>query len=266
MRGVRLHWRDPPRRRAGRLRGGLRLVRARRARRPSPARPDPGGRHDLGRARASCSWPRSWPTSTNWTMYGGILGLILTFGLGIAGVLLYSRPRSGGAAGRPLPGRRHRLGRPTDQARPASALRLVLVGWLGNVTIGFWFLRAGPRSSRSSCWRRSSMRAAADRRTAAAPDPGRIRRARTLGIVGAIIAFQHTASSSTRAPGSTTGSSSCSTSPGWSSSIVGAGIGSAEGSRTLTEGRRRRRRPRRSDGQAGRRPGARSRIGAPLPP
>jgi len=168
--------------------------------------------------------------------FGGVLGITLTFGLAIAGVLLYFAATQwwmGGPAA------------PWTEALAAGdrATRLVLIGtavfllgWLGNVTVGIWFLRAGVEVITFILLAALVMRAAAD------PDeplqlplpPAFV--ALGLSIVAAIIAVQHTGEILKTEAGIA----------GWLAHllyvggvvivIIGAGIGSAEGSRTLTEG------------------------------
>ena len=159
--------------------------------------------------------------------YGGILGLVLTFGLAFAGVLLYfaATRMVDRRTGRAVDGRARQraTGRPGSSC---SVPRLVLVGWLGNVTIGFWFLRAGVEVITLILLAALVMRAAAD------PDePLRLPLppafvALALSILGAIIAVQHmSAFIEPESPGSTTGSASCCTSPASSSRSSARGSG-----------------------------------------
>ena len=169
--------------------------------------------------------------------YGGILGLVLTLGLGIAGVVLYYAATlwwSGGPAA-PWTTAIASGGRSTKLVLIGAGL--VLVGWLGNVTFGFWFLEAGSEVVTAILLAALVMRAEADPdEPLRLPIPAAFV-ALGLAIFGAIIAVQHTAKIHR---------------PGWRDRrlipqllyvagvvvvIVGAGIGSAEGSRSLTEGR-----------------------------
>ena len=93
-----------------------------------------------------------------------------------------------------------------------------LLGWLGNVTIGIWFLRAGVEVITFILLAALVMRAAAD------PDePLRLPLppafvALGLSIVAAIIAVQHTGEIlKTRRRDRRTGSPTCCTSRAWSS-------------------------------------------------
>jgi hypothetical protein len=170
--------------------------------------------------------------------YGGVFGLVLTLGLGIAGVVLYYAATlwwSGGPAA-PWTTAFTAGGRPTRLVLIGAAL--VLIGWLGNVTIGFWLMRAGSEVITLILLAALVMRAAAD------PDqPSRLPIpaafiALVLSILGAIIAIQHT--------GALLGRNSVAGLDDWFFQllyvagvvlvIVGAGIGSAEGARTMTEG------------------------------
>ena len=137
--------------------------------------------------------PRSCSTSTIVDSYGGIIGLVLTFALAIAGVVLYfaaTRWWSGGPAA-PWTTALAAGDRATKLVLLGAAL--VLVGWLGNVTIGFWYLGARRRGHHaSSCWRRSSCELP---RTRLSRSDCRSRRPSPrwrLSIIAAIIAFQHT--------------------------------------------------------------------------
>jgi hypothetical protein len=115
---------------------------------------------------------------------------------------------------------------------------LVLVGWLGNVVFGFWFLEAGSEVITFVLFSALVMRGAAD------PDqPLRLPLpaafvALASAIIAAIIAVQHMGRILERSAGAELDD--------WLPLlvyvagvvivVVGAAIGSAEGSRTLTEG------------------------------
>ena len=266
---VRLRRPDPDRRRAWSLRHRLCLVRSRGG---SPdlraARPDPGRRHDLGRARHPVTWPRSCSTWTTWTPTAASSGLILTLGLGYR----RRRPLLRGDAvvdrrtGRALDGGAGRGDRATRLVLHRAAASSSSAGSATSPS-AIWFLRAGvevitlhpaggPRHARGG----------RPGRAAAAPAPAGVRRARTFDRRGDHRPPAHVGSSSARGRGSTDWLASCSTSRAWSSSSSARASPSSRG-RTRDD-----RRPDRSDArppdraQAGRWPGARSRIGAPVPP
>jgi hypothetical protein len=170
--------------------------------------------------------------------YGGILGLVLTLGLGIAGVVLYYAATEWWSGGPLAPWTTAIAsgGRPTRLVLIGAAL--VLIGWLGNVTIGFWFLSAGAEVITLILLAALVMRAEADQdQPLRLPIPAAFV-ALGLSIIGAIIAIQHTGKLLER--------SSVAGLDDWIFQllyvagvvvvIVGAGIGSAEGSRALTQG------------------------------
>ncbi len=168
--------------------------------------------------------------------YGGILGLVLTLGLGVAGVVLYYAATqwwSGGPAGpwRSIVG---------SGDRPAKLVLIgawmVLIGWFGNVTFGFWFLRAGVEVITLVLLAALVMRADADsEEPLRLPIPAAFV-ALGLAIVGAIIAIQHTVSFIDQGGGIDDWTAQLIYVGGIVVAIVGAGIGSADASRTLTEG------------------------------
>jgi hypothetical protein len=168
--------------------------------------------------------------------YGGILGLVLTLGLGIAGVVLYYAATEWWSGGPLAPWTTAIAsgGRPTKLVLIGTAL--VLVGWLGNVTIGFWFLRAGAEVITLILLAALVMRAEADPdEPLRLPIPAAFV-ALGLAIIGAIIAIQHTARFIDQGAGIDDWIFQLLYIAGVVVVIVGAGIGSAEGSRTLTEG------------------------------
>ena len=168
--------------------------------------------------------------------YGGILGLILTLGLGIAGVVLYYAATqwwSGGPAA-PWTNAIASDGRPTKLVFIGAGF--VLIGWLGNVTIGFWFLQAGAEVITLILLAALVMRAEADPdEPLRLPIPAAFV-ALGLSIVGAIIALQHTLRFIDQIAGIDDWTFQLLYIAGVVVAIVGAGLGSAEGSRTLTAG------------------------------
>jgi hypothetical protein len=168
--------------------------------------------------------------------YGGVFGLVLTLGLGIAGVVLYYAATlwwSGGPAA-PWTTAFAAGGRPTRLVLIGAAL--VLIGWLGNVTIGFWFLRAGSEVITLILLAALVMRAEADpEEPSRLPIPAAFV-ALGLGILGAIIAIQHTIRFIDQGAGIDDWIFQLLYIAGVVVVIVGAAIGAAEGSRRLTEG------------------------------
>jgi hypothetical protein len=168
--------------------------------------------------------------------YGGVFGLILTLGLGIAGVVLYYAATEwwdGGPAA-PWTAALASGDRPTRLVLLGAAL--VLIGWLGNVTVGIWFLRAGTEVITLILLAALVMRAAADPeqplRLPLPPDFVAL----ALSILGAIIAVQHTSVFIGQIVGIDDWICQLLYVAGVVVAVVGAGIGSAEGTRTLTEG------------------------------
>ncbi|MEP6638020.1 MAG: hypothetical protein ABJC39_01605 [Chloroflexota bacterium] len=169
------------------------------------------------------------------TTYGGVLGLLLTIGLGVAGVALYlaatewwSGPvepwTTGLAAG----------GRPTRLVFVGAAL--VLLGWLGNITFGFWYLQAGSEVITLSLLAALVMRAAADpHEPLRLPLP-----AAFLGlaaaVIGAIIAIEHTSALLGQSAPIEDWLAQLIYIVGVVLVVAGAGLGTTEGARRLTEG------------------------------
>jgi hypothetical protein len=173
----------------------------------------------------------------NLSAYGDVLGLTLTLGLGIAGVALYFAATQWWTGGPVTPWT-------TALASGDRATRLVfigaglvLIGWLGNVTFGIWFLRAGTEVITFVLLAALVMRAAAD------PEeplrlpipPGFV--ALALSIVAAIIALQHM--------GVFIGETTLGVDDwlaqllyvaGVAVALAGSGIAASEGARTMTEG------------------------------
>jgi hypothetical protein len=168
--------------------------------------------------------------------HGGVFGLILTLGLGFAGVLLYFAATEWWDGGPAAPWTAALASGDRATRLVLIGAALVLIGWLGNVTIGFWFLRAGTEVITLIVLAALVMRAAAD------PDqPLRLPLppdfvALALSVLGAIIAIQHTSAFIGKIAGIEDWICQLLYVAGVVVVIVGAGIGSAEGSRTLTEG------------------------------
>ena len=74
--------------------------------------------------------------------YGGIIGLVLTLGLGIAGVVLYYAATLWWSGGPAAPWTTASPRRRSTKLVLIGA-GLVLIGWLGNVTIGLLVPRGG---------------------------------------------------------------------------------------------------------------------------
>jgi len=169
--------------------------------------------------------------------YGNVLGLTLTFLLGIAGVILYYAATLWWRGGPAAPWT-------TAIASGGRGPRLVLlgaavmlVGWLGNVTVGIWFLRAGTEVITLVLLAALVMRAAAD-----ADQPLRLALppayvALGLSIVGAIIAIQHTVVFLDEPTGLDDWLFQLLYVAGVAIAVIGAAVASSEGTRTLTEGR-----------------------------
>jgi hypothetical protein len=171
----------------------------------------------------------------NLDTYGGAVGLVLTIGLGVAGVALYyaaSEWWSGGPAA-PWTSALAAGDRATKLVLLGAAL--VLIGWLGNVTIGFWLLRAGAEVITLILLAALVMRAAVDpEMPLRLPVPAAFV-ALALAIVGAIIAIQHTASLLDVGAGLEDWLAQLLYVAGVVLVIVGAGLASSEGVRTMTE-------------------------------
>ena len=214
---VRLHRRDPDRGRAGRVWHRLRLVRARGrltdCREPGP---DPGRRHDLGRAghpvrgRDPDRPGRPRHLRRRLRAHPDVRA-------GVAGVILYFAATQWWTGGPAAPWTAALASGDRATRLVLMGAGLVLIGWLGNVTIGFWFLRAGVEVITLILLSALVMRAEAD------PDeplrsrsPPRSSRSdfRSSPRSSRCSTHRH---SSTTVPASSIGSSSCSISPGSSS-------------------------------------------------
>jgi len=169
--------------------------------------------------------------------YGNVLGLTLTFLLGIAGVILYYAATLWWRGGPAAPWT-------TAIASGGRGPRLVLlgaavmlVGWLGNVTVGIWFLRAGTEVITLVLLAALVMRAAADpdQPLRLALPPAYV--ALGLSIVGAIIAIQHTVVFLDEPTGLDDWLFQLLYVAGVAIAVIGAAVASSEGTRTLTEGR-----------------------------
>jgi hypothetical protein len=169
--------------------------------------------------------------------YGGVFGLILTLALGIAGVILYFAATQWWTGGPAAPWTAALASGDRATRLVLIGTGLVLIGWLGNVTIGFWFLLGGAEVITLILLAALVMRAEAD------PDePLRLAIpaayvALGLSIIAAIITLQNTATFIDHGAGIADWIFQLLYVAGVVVVIVGAGIGSAEGTRTLTEGR-----------------------------
>ena len=94
--------------------------------------------------------------------YGGVLGLVLRFGLAFAGVLLYFAATEWWTGGPVTPWTAALANGDRATRLVLLGAALVLIGWLGNVTIGVWFLRAGVEVITLVLLAALVMRAAAD--------------------------------------------------------------------------------------------------------
>ncbi len=126
--------------------------------------------------------------------YGGLVGLVITIALAVAGIVLYiaaSARWSGGAA---APWTTALAARDQSTRLVLLGAALVILGWLGNVTIGVWYLEAGSEVVTLVLLAALVVRAAADpEQPLRLPFPVAYV-AVGLTAVGAIIAFQHTTS------------------------------------------------------------------------
>jgi hypothetical protein len=168
--------------------------------------------------------------------HGGVLGLVLRFGLAFAGVLLYFAATEWWTGGPAEPWTSALASGDRATRLVLLGAALVLVGWLGNVTIGVWFLRAGVEVITLILLAALVMRAAAD-----PEEPLRLPLppafiALALLILGAIIAVQHMSVFVGEITGIDDWICQLLYVAGVVVAIVGAGIGSLEGSRSLTEG------------------------------
>jgi hypothetical protein len=168
--------------------------------------------------------------------YGGIVGTVASVALAVAGIALYlaaTRWWAGGPAA-PWSSAIQGGGRPTRLILVGAAL--VVIGWLGNVTVGFWFLEAGSETTTFILLAALVMRAAGD------PDeplrlplpPAFI--ALVLTGVSALIALQHTSALVDRGAGIEDWISQAIYVIGVVVALAGAILGSSEGMRTLGTG------------------------------
>ena len=168
--------------------------------------------------------------------YGGVLGLVLTLGLGVAGVVLYYAATEWWTGGPAAPWTTAIAsgGRPTRLVLIGTGL--FLIGWLGNVTIGFWFVRAGSEVITLILLAALVMRAEADpEEPLRLPIPAAFV-ALGLSIIGAVITIQHSVKFIDQGGGIEDWIFQLLYVAGVVVVVVGAGLGSAEGSRALTEG------------------------------
>lgn len=172
----------------------------------------------------------------NLTAYGDVLGLTLTIGLGVAGVALYVAATQWWTGGPASPWTTALASGDRATRLVIAGAGLVLIGWLGNVTIGIWFLRAGTEVITFVLLAALLMRAAAD------PEeplrlpipPGFV--ALALSIVAAIIALQHTAVFFGETTGIDDWLAQVLYVAGVAVVLAGSGIAASEGARTMTEG------------------------------
>jgi hypothetical protein len=87
--------------------------------------------------------------------YGGILGAVAALALAVAGVALYVLAANAWSGGPLAPWTRALSAGDRMTRLVLGGAALVVVGWLGNVTIGVWYLDPGSSPSRSCCSRRS---------------------------------------------------------------------------------------------------------------
>ena len=168
--------------------------------------------------------------------YGGIFGLVLTFGLAFAGVVLYFAATEWWTGGPATPWRAAVASGDRATRLVLLGAALVLVGWLGNVTIGIWFVRAGTEVITLILLAALVMRAASDpEQPLRLPIPASFV-ALGLAIVGAIIAIQHMGVFLGEITGIDDWIAQLLYVAGVVVVIVGAGLASSEHARTLTEG------------------------------
>jgi hypothetical protein len=172
----------------------------------------------------------------NLRSYGDVLGLTLTFGLALAGLALYLGATLWWSGGPAAPWT-------SALASGDGAVRLVfigtglvLLGWLGNVTIGIWYLRPGTEVITFVLLAALLLRAGAD------PDePLRLPVpvgfvALALSIIAAIIALQHTGVFIGETTGIEDWLAQLLYVAGVAVVVAGAGLAASEGARGMTEG------------------------------
>jgi hypothetical protein len=172
----------------------------------------------------------------NLDAYGGIFGLVLTLGLGVAGVVLYYAATQWWDGGPASPWTTALAAGDRATTLVLIGAGLVLIGWLLNVTIGIWFVWAGTEVITLILLSALVMRAAAD-----PEEPLRLPLppafvALALAILGAIIAIQHTMVFMKEITGLDDWLGQLLYLAGVVMVIVGAALASSEGARTLTEG------------------------------
>ena len=172
----------------------------------------------------------------NISAYGDVFGLTLTFGLGLAGVALYLAATQWWPGGPATP-----WATALDSGDRATRLvfigaALVVIGWLGNVTIGIWFLRPGVEVITFVLLAALVMRAAADpEEPLRLPVPAGFV-ALGLSLVAAIIALQHTGVFFGQRTGIVDWLAQLLYVAGVAVVVAGAGLAASEGARTMTEG------------------------------
>jgi len=168
--------------------------------------------------------------------FGGVFGLILTLALGIAGVVLYYAATLWWDGGPAAPWTTALESGDGATTLVLIGAALVLIGWLGNVTIGIWLVRAGTEVITLILLAALVMRAAADpEQPLRLPIPAAFV-ALALAIVGAIIALQHMAGFLGEITGIDDWLAQLLYIAGVVVVIIGAGLASSEAARTLTEG------------------------------
>jgi len=161
--------------------------------------------------------------------YGGLFGAITTLLLAVAAIVLYiatSRAWSGDPA---RPWTVALAGRDRPLVLVLGGTGLIVLGWLANVSIGFWYMEAGVEAVTLALVAALLMRAEADPETPLRVGFPVAYIAFGLGIVGLLMAFQHTLALAGEGPGI----------DGWLYHVVylagvvvllvGSGLGSAEG-------------------------------------
>lgn len=168
--------------------------------------------------------------------FGGVIGLILAPGLAIAGVVLYYAATEWWVGGPAAPWTKALASGDRATLLVLVGAVLVLIGWLGNVTVGIWFVRAGAEVITLVLLVALLMRAAAD------PDePLRLPIpvgfvALALSIVAAIIALQHMGVFLGEITGIDDWIAQLLYIAGVAVLVAGAGLAASEGARNMSEG------------------------------
>lgn len=161
--------------------------------------------------------------------YGGVFGAITTLLLAVAAIVLYVAASRAWSADPTKPWTAAMAGRDRPLLLVLAGTGLVILGWLANVSIGFWYMEAGTEVVTLALIAALLMRAEADPET-----PLRIGFpvayiALGLSVVCLLMAFQHTLALADQGAGI----------DGWLSHLLyvagvigllaGSGLGSAEG-------------------------------------